>query len=120
MTWSMGVGDVAHKVAKVKDELGRGRKVDLVFARATGKGAGAGAGAGGKRVRVTREMMEERVGDVMNQVLEMGKEWKLREVRGGVVVVYLQGLATEEKTKDREKERQRKADDVDDEEGFVA
>ena len=117
MTWSMGVGDIAHKVAKIKGELGRGRKVDLVFARATGKGAG------GKKERVTREMMEERVGDVVNQILEVGKEWKPREVRGGIVVVYLQGLATSvqgEKEKDREKERQRKVDDVDDEEGFVA
>ena len=118
MTWGMGVGDVAHKVAKIKDELGRGRKVDLVFARATGKGAGAGR----KKERMTRDAMEERVGDVVNQVLEVGKEWKPREVRGGTVVVYLQGLATgvhEEKQKDREKVREHKADDVDDEEVFV-
>ena len=115
--WGVGVGDVAYKVANINGELGRGRKVGLVFAGATGKGAGE------KKERVTKEMMEEHVGNVANQVLEVGKEWKPRDVRGRIVVVYLQGLTTgvqKEKEKDREKERQHKADDVADEEKFVA
>jgi len=78
LTWCMGVADRVHKLRKVREELVKGNRVQLVFAP--------------KRNRhVSSVEMERLLQDVVGQMQDVMREWKPREVKGTLVILHLQG-----------------------------
>jgi translation initiation factor IF-3 len=80
--WSIGAGDVQHKVRKARQELERGVRVLLVFARK--------AGGGSQRDSGTRTMQNGLVAQVVEELTDVAREWRMRDERRNMVVVYLQ------------------------------
>jgi len=82
--WGIGAADIQHKLRKVGQELSRGVRVQLVFARkATG---------GTQRDPATKAKQIELVNQVVEALADVGREWRLREERKNMVAVYLQDL----------------------------
>ena len=80
--WSIGAGDLQHKLRKVRQELERGVRVQLVFA---GKATGSA-----QRVSGTRAKQNALIGQVVEELADVGREWRIRDERRNMVVVYLQ------------------------------
>jgi translation initiation factor IF-3 len=78
LTWCMGAADRVHKLRKVREELEKGNRVELVF---TSK----------KKKRVSPHEMETLVQEVLAQMQDVMKEWQPREVKGTLVILHLQG-----------------------------
>lgn len=82
--WAVGAADVQHKLRKARQELERGVRVRLVFARkATG---------GPERDPGTRAKQNALVTQVVEALADIGREWRVRDERRNLVVVYLQEL----------------------------
>lgn len=81
MTWGVASGDLAHKLRKVKQELEKGNRVDLVYAPKNGQ------------VIPTAKEMEVRVQETLDYTRDVGKEWKPMEVQGAMTVIHLQGTS---------------------------
>ena len=81
--WSIGTGDVQHKLRKARQELERGARVQLVFARK--------ASGGFQRDSGTRATQNELVAQVVEELTDVAREWRMRDERRNMVVVYLQG-----------------------------
>ena len=83
--WGIGAGDIQHKLRKARQELERGVRVQLVFARkATG---------GAERDSGPREKRNALVAQVVEELTDVAREWRLRDERRNMVVVYLQDLS---------------------------
>jgi translation initiation factor IF-3 len=81
MTWGVASGDLAHKLRKVRQELEKGNRVDLVYAPKKGQ------------VIPTAKEMEVRVQETLDYTRDVGKEWKPMEVEGAITVIHLQGTS---------------------------
>lgn len=82
IAWGIAAADVHHKVRKARQELGRGVRVQLVFSRKAGGGLESDSGARAKQhVLVTQ---------VLDALADVGKEWRTRDDRTNMIVVYLQ------------------------------
>lgn len=79
LTWSAASADLAHKMKKIREELERGYKVDLVFTTKKGQKA------------PTQQEMHERLDEIKNEMGDLAKEWKAREVRAATALMYFQG-----------------------------
>jgi translation initiation factor IF-3 len=78
LTWGVADGDLSHKLNKVRQELEKGNKVDLVFAPKAGTKAPSPVARQG------------RMESAMRMLGDVAKEWKERETKGLVVVIFLQ------------------------------
>ncbi|TFK43088.1 hypothetical protein BDQ12DRAFT_642483 [Crucibulum laeve] len=78
ITWGTEPGDLAHKLAKVRQELEKGHRVDLAFAPKK------------KRKLPTPEEMKERLEEIVESFADVSKEWKEREFRNNVAAIFLQ------------------------------
>lgn len=81
--WSIGAGDVQHKLRKARQELERGARVQLVFARK--------ASGGSQRDVGTKAKQNGLVAQVVEELTDVAREWRMRDERRNMVVVYLQG-----------------------------
>jgi translation initiation factor IF-3 len=82
--WGIGTADMQHKLRKARQELERGVRVQLVFARKTGGGPERDSG--------TRTTQITLVTQVVEALADVGKEWRARDERRNMTVVYLQDL----------------------------
>jgi translation initiation factor IF-3 len=82
IAWSIGAADLQHKLRKARQELERGVRVQLVFAR---KGSG-----GSERDSGTRAKQNGLVAQVVEKLTDVAREWRMRDERMNMVVVYLQ------------------------------
>ena len=80
--WSIGTGDVQHKLRKARQELERGARVQLVFARK--------ASGGSQRDSGTRAKQNGLVSQVVEELMDVAREWRMRDEQRNMVVVYLQ------------------------------
>ena len=80
--WGIAAADVQHKLRKARQELGRGVRVQLVFARR--------AGGGFERDSGTRTKQHALVTQVIDALEDVAKEWRTRDERRNMMVVYLQ------------------------------
>ena len=80
--WSIGTADIQHKLRKARQELRRGVRVQLVFARK--------AGGGSERDSGTRAKQQALVTQVLDALADVGKEWRTRDERRNMMVIYLQ------------------------------
>lgn len=81
MTWGVASGDLAHKLNKVREELMKGNRVDLVYAPKKGQPLPSPI------------EMELRAQETVDFLADVGKEWKSREVQRTVTALYLQGTS---------------------------
>jgi translation initiation factor IF-3 len=80
--WSIGAADVQHKLRRARQELERGVRVQLVFARKVSGGSGRDSG--------TRTKQNGLVAQVVEELTDVAREWRMRDERRNMVVVYLQ------------------------------
>ena len=80
--WSIGAADVQHKLRKARHELERGVRVQLVFARKASGGSERDSGTRGKQNGLVAQVVEE--------LTDVAREWRMRDERRNMVVVYLQ------------------------------
>jgi translation initiation factor IF-3 len=80
--WSIGAADVQHKLRKARQELERGVRVQLVFARKATGGAERDSGTRAKQNALVEQVVEE--------LTDVAREWRMRDERRNMVVVYLQ------------------------------
>jgi translation initiation factor IF-3 len=82
--WGIGAADVQHKLRKARQELERRVRVQLVFARKTGGGAERDSGTKTAQIALVTQVVEA--------LADVGKEWRARDERRNMIVVYLQDL----------------------------
>jgi len=80
MTWGVEQGDLAHKLNKVRKELQKGSRVELVFAPKVNQRVPSPA------------VMEARLNETAEKIAEFAKEWLPRKVERGVAILYLKKL----------------------------
>lgn len=80
LTWGANSADQAHKIERMRMELEKGSRVDLVIAHKK------------KQVLPKPAEMRERVQEMVDSLADVSKEWKDREVRATITAVFLQGL----------------------------
>jgi translation initiation factor IF-3 len=80
--WGIGPADIQHKLRKARQELSRGVRVQLLFARKATGGAQRDIGTKAKQNALVTQVLEA-LGDV-------AREWRMRDERRDTVVVYLQ------------------------------
>ncbi|KAF9449557.1 hypothetical protein P691DRAFT_812220 [Macrolepiota fuliginosa MF-IS2] len=82
LTWSSSEADVETKLEKMKEELEKGYKVDLVIMPKKG-------------VRTPGlDDMKTRAQEITTNFSEISKEWKETDFAKGNAIIYLQGIAT--------------------------
>jgi len=79
LTWNAAPGDLAHKLEKVRQELERGVRVDLVFAKKK------------NQALIPLEEMQARAQEIIDSLADVSKEWKDRDVRASMTAIFLQG-----------------------------
>lgn len=77
MTWGVESGDLEHKLKKVRKELERGTRVDLVYAPKT------------NQIIPSPTVMENRIKETVEMLSDIAKEWMPRRIEKGVAVLYL-------------------------------
>jgi len=82
LAWGIGTADVQHKIRKARQELERGVRVQLVFARKATGSTGRDAGTKAKQTTLVTQVVEA--------LADVGKEWRVRDERRNMVVIYLQ------------------------------
>lgn len=82
--WGIGPADVQHKLRKARQELSRGVRVQLVFARK--------ASGGAQRDPATKTEQNVLVDEVVEALADIGREWRIRDERRNMVAVYVQDL----------------------------
>ncbi|EPQ59677.1 hypothetical protein GLOTRDRAFT_34401 [Gloeophyllum trabeum ATCC 11539] len=80
MTWGIASADLEHKLRKVRQELEKGNRVDLVYAPKKGQPLPSPAAR------------EQRVKETLDLLADIGKEWKPREQTARMIVIYLEKL----------------------------
>ncbi|KZT27071.1 hypothetical protein NEOLEDRAFT_1089957 [Neolentinus lepideus HHB14362 ss-1] len=78
LTWKIANGDLLHKLKKVRQELEKGNRVDLVYAPKKGQ------------VLPSPEEKDDIVRDTLRILEDIGREWKPREQAPRMTVVYLE------------------------------
>ncbi|KAI6046512.1 hypothetical protein EDC04DRAFT_1478676 [Pisolithus marmoratus] len=79
LTWATASGDISHKLAKARSYLEKGCKVEIVFARKKGQPL------------PTPKEMQGRLQDVASELMDVSKDWKVREVSSTMKVISFQG-----------------------------
>jgi len=82
--WGIEAADVQHKLRKARQELSRGARVQLIFARK--------ASGGVQRDPPTKAKLNALVDQVVEGLVDVGREWRIRDERKKMVAVYLQDL----------------------------
>ncbi|KAH9059371.1 hypothetical protein EDB87DRAFT_1810190 [Lactarius vividus] len=82
--WGIGPADIQHKLRKARQELSRGVRVQLVFARK--------ASGGAERDRTSKAKQNVLVEEVVEALADIGREWRIRDERRNMVAVYVQDL----------------------------
>jgi translation initiation factor IF-3 len=77
MTWGVESGDLAHKLKKVRKELEKGNRVDLVYAPKA------------NQVMPSPVAMENRIKETVEILSDIAKEWAPRRFEKGVAVLFL-------------------------------
>jgi len=77
LTWAVAPGDLEHKLKKVRMELERGYRIDLVYAPKTGA-----------PMANPREMWR-RVQETVDSLADIAEEWKPRDISRSITVIYL-------------------------------
>lgn len=80
--WGIGAADVQHKLRKARQEVSRGVRVQLIFARK----------ASGRADPTTKAELNVLVSQVVEALADVGREWRIRDERRNMVAVYLQDL----------------------------
>lgn len=78
MTWGVESGDLIHKLKKVRKELEKGNRVDLVYAPKA------------NQELPSRQTMETRINETLEMMSDIAKEWMPRRCEKGVAVLYFQ------------------------------
>jgi len=78
MTWGVESGDLVHKLKKVRKELEKGNRVDLVYAPKVNQAI------------PSRRTMETRIEETLEMMSDIAKEWMPRRFENGVAVLYFQ------------------------------
>lgn len=84
LTWGAAEGDYTHKVGRIREELEKGSRIDLVFSHKKGQ------------ILPTPDEMREQVRATVEMLADVGKEWKPPEIKAKIGAVYLQGTPTSE------------------------
>jgi translation initiation factor IF-3 len=98
LTWGSELSDLEHKLARVREYLEIGAKVDIVFSNKP------------KTVPPSVEVMKKKVQDTVTMMADISKEWKPVEWRKNMAAIFLQGTADPNLAEELEKEA--KAEDV--------
>lgn len=80
MSWGVEVGDLMHKLNKVRKELEKGSKVELVFSPKQ------------PQRPPTTAAMQARLQEASTKLAQFAKEWSPRKVEGAVAILYLKSL----------------------------
>lgn len=80
LTWGVALGDLEHKLKKVRSDLEKGYRVDLVFAPKSG------------HELPSPTEMQNRADKTVALLSDVAKEWKPRETRKTMIAIYFQGL----------------------------
>lgn len=80
MSWGVEVGDLTHKLKKVRKELEKGNRVELVFSPKV------------PQRPPTAAHMTARLQEATVHLVEFAREWSPRKVEGAVAILYLKGL----------------------------
>jgi len=79
MTWAISPGDLAHKLAKVREELEAGNRVDLVYMSKSGQ------------PKPTPEQVEAQAAETVKLLEDAGAEWKPRTTTKTTLIMSFQG-----------------------------
>ncbi|TFK28688.1 hypothetical protein FA15DRAFT_753359 [Coprinopsis marcescibilis] len=90
LTWSMGEADEAHKLQKVREELEKGHRVDVVFVPKKGVTA------------PTFWEMQGKLAKIQTSLEDISMEWKAIRIAKPLSVIYLQSKVKASKKLDRE------------------
>jgi len=80
MTWGVAAGDLAHKLNKVRKELEKRNRVDLVFAPKK------------KQPLPSPDERAAKADEVLEELKDVGKEYKSRTFQKALMTLHLQGL----------------------------
>jgi len=80
LTWGVASGDLAHKMNKVRQELEKGRRVDLILAHKRGQ------------VVPTKQDMNARLKEILDALSDVGKEYLPRDERNNITALHLKPL----------------------------
>ena len=78
MTWGVEVADFDHKLEKVRDELKRGHRVDVVFAPKS------------RHRMPPKEEVEETLAEVAARMEDIAIETRKRTIEGGIAIIHLE------------------------------
>ena len=78
MTWGVANADLEHKLEKVREELTKGHRVNLVIAPKS------------QQPSLSRLEMEERVQYIVEKLKSVGKEWQERTFERRTAIIRLQ------------------------------
>lgn len=79
-TWGAAESDLAHKLERVRVELAKGSKVDIVFTARKGQKS------------PPRWEMQRRLTEIAEMFSDISKEWRGKEYSRIIAAVYLQGI----------------------------
>jgi translation initiation factor IF-3 len=79
MTWGVASGDLAHKLKKVRRELEKGNRVDLVYAPKK------------DQALPSPLKIEERLRETVDLLADVGKEWRPRNIQRNIAILSFQG-----------------------------
>jgi translation initiation factor IF-3 len=82
LTWGSTPSDMGHKLERVRQELEKGLKVDLVFAPKKGQ----------VLPRPAERQMQ--IQEILDMMADVGKEWKEQESGRTLTAVFLQGATS--------------------------
>jgi translation initiation factor IF-3 len=80
MTWGVAAGDLEHKLNKVRKELEKKNRVDLIFAPKK------------KQPMPNPDERAAKVDEVFEELKDVGREWKPRTLQKALMTLHLQGL----------------------------
>lgn len=81
LTWGSTSSDTAHKLERMRQELEKGLRVDLVFTPKKGQ------------VLPKPGEMQVQIQEIVDMMADVAKEWKPREKGRAVTAIFLQGTA---------------------------
>jgi translation initiation factor IF-3 len=81
MTWGVAPGDLIHKLMKVRRELEKGNRVELVYAPKK------------DQTLPTRREMEDKVQETVDLLADAGQEWRPRKIEKNIAIMSFQNLS---------------------------
>ncbi|ESK93124.1 hypothetical protein Moror_8847 [Moniliophthora roreri MCA 2997] len=82
-TWSMADNDLTRKLKRARDDLSNGGRVDIVFAPKS------------RQRGPPYSEMTQRMKSILEELSDVGSEWKKMEIRRGMAVIFIQGKVPE-------------------------